>query len=317
MANPSNTDVADSNQAFQRILLAVDDSDATVRAAGYVRALFADHARVKLLSVAQNPLSLFPRGLKTQGFIAAARDELLGDAREALDRIAAMFSDGQVETEIADLSVINGDTVHALLDAASQWRPDLIVMGARHHQGLLRWLEGTVSEPLTRLASCSLLIVPENCRVATDRRPARVEFALDGSASSLVALQAGLQLAAPDTQLRAVYVVDRVVHLLDVAPVNMLESVFLEEGCLALDRAARIFADHGHYGETALIKTHRNQDDVPHAIMRDTLQWNADLLVVGTHGRRGLMRWFLGSVAARTIRIADTPVLLVRAKEDA
>jgi len=40
-----------------------------------------------------------------------------------------------------------------------------------------------------------------------------------------------------------------------------------------------------------------------------------DLLVLGTHGRRGIARWLLGSVAARTARLVDTPVLLARSGE--
>jgi nucleotide-binding universal stress UspA family protein len=64
-----------------------------------------------------------------------------------------------------------------------------------------------------------------------------------------------------------------------------------------------------------LIKTLTTHDDVPHAIVRDTAEWNGDLLVLGTHGRRGIARWLLGSVAARTARLVDTPVLLARSGE--
>ena len=40
--------------------------------------------------------------------------------------------------------------------------------------------------------------------------------------------------------------------------------------------------------------------------------WNADLLVVGTHGRRGVSRLLIGSVAERVVRLAPCPLLLVR-----
>jgi nucleotide-binding universal stress UspA family protein len=40
--------------------------------------------------------------------------------------------------------------------------------------------------------------------------------------------------------------------------------------------------------------------------------WNADLLVVGTHGRRGVSRLLLGSVAEGMVRVAPCPLLLVR-----
>ena len=41
-------------------------------------------------------------------------------------------------------------------------------------------------------------------------------------------------------------------------------------------------------------------------------EWNADLIVVGTHGRRGMERYFVGSVAERLVRKAETSLLLVR-----
>lgn len=43
---------------------------------------------------------------------------------------------------------------------------------------------------------------------------------------------------------------------------------------------------------------------------------DADLVVMGTHGRSGLAHAFLGSVAERTLRAAPCPVLTVKAKED-
>ncbi|ACC74886.1 universal stress protein [Paraburkholderia phymatum] len=314
MANPVDAE-HDSVRAFQRVLLAVDGSEASLHAAQYTNALFSGRAAIAVVSVVQNPRTLFPLGATTQAFLNAARDELISDARAALQRIEPVFCGAMLETEVIDLSKRDGDIVHALLDAVAHWQADLLVMGARHHRGLLRWVEGAVSEPVTRRANSSLLLVPENSRARTDTPPQRILFALDGSAHSLGALRIGLQLASAQTQLRAIYVIDRAVHLFDIAPVDLLEGAFYEEGRVTLDLAERIFSDEGHAGETALVETHRTGDDVPHAIVRDAEQWNADLLVVGTHGRRGIARWFLGSVAARTLPLADTPVLLVSVPE--
>ena len=43
-------------------------------------------------------------------------------------------------------------------------------------------------------------------------------------------------------------------------------------------------------------------------------QWNADLIMVGTHGRRGVERMLVGSVAENLVRIATTSLMLVREK---
>jgi nucleotide-binding universal stress UspA family protein len=50
-------------------------------------------------------------------------------------------------------------------------------------------------------------------------------------------------------------------------------------------------------------------------IVRLARDVDADLVLVGTHGRRGFQRWMLGSVAERTLRLAHCPVLVVRRKD--
>ena len=49
-------------------------------------------------------------------------------------------------------------------------------------------------------------------------------------------------------------------------------------------------------------------------VVAEAARWPADLIVVGTHGRRGLSHVFLGSVAEGIVRSAPVPVLLVRGK---
>src|SRR6185436_20582259 len=52
-------------------------------------------------------------------------------------------------------------------------------------------------------------------------------------------------------------------------------------------------------------------------IVEQAAQWPADLIVIGTHGRRGVSRMLLGSDAEQVARMAPVPVLLVRSAEKA
>lgn len=52
-------------------------------------------------------------------------------------------------------------------------------------------------------------------------------------------------------------------------------------------------------------------------VAQQVAEWQADLIVLGTHGRRGVGRMLLGSDAEQVIRTADVPVLLVRSSGDA
>ncbi len=57
-------------------------------------------------------------------------------------------------------------------------------------------------------------------------------------------------------------------------------------------------------------------NDIAPAIESTAHDYHADLIIIGTHGRRGVRRFFLGSVAEEVIRHARIPVLLIRCNED-
>lgn len=57
----------------------------------------------------------------------------------------------------------------------------------------------------------------------------------------------------------------------------------------------------------------RRIGDVASAILEEAAEWQPDLIAITTHGRTGISRFFLGSVAERIARHASCPVLLVRA----
>ncbi|MFX5245192.1 universal stress protein, partial [Acinetobacter baumannii] len=64
--------------------------------------------------------------------------------------------------------------------------------------------------------------------------------------------------------------------------------------------------------ETVLVETQSVGEDVAGALQAEAVRSGADVVVIGTHGRRGLAHVMLGSVAEKFIRQATTPVLLVR-----
>ncbi|MFM0511740.1 universal stress protein [Paraburkholderia sp. RL17-373-BIF-A] len=299
---------------IKRVIIAVDTSPESARATAYVRHMMLPGARIRIVSVAENPRVILPLGSMTDAELQLARNELARDAAEGVARAKNIFTNAgvDVESDVIEISRQGGYTANALIDAAAEWKADLLVVGARQHHGMLRWVEGTVSESVTTQAPCSILIVPASYEAPIETSPQRILFALDGSAASQDALNFGLRLATPESRLRAIYVIDRAVRLTDLAPVRVLEEAFVQEGKVALAAAARVFAGLSNQAETAFVKTAQIRDDVPHAIVREAEEWRADLMVVGTHGRRGVARWLLGSVAARTARLAHTPLLLAR-----
>ena len=301
--------------ASQRVLIAVDGSTASTHALAYAKAFLPSNAAVHIVSVAENPRTLVPRGSKTMAFLESARDELLRDASDALSRAQSAISrdDISIDTEVIDLSTHGGDVVHALAESAQAWQAELMIVGTRQHHGLLGWIEGTVSGPLGKLVGCPLLIVPEGFASVAEHLPRRMLFAVDGSPIALHALQTGLKFSRPETEFRAIHVLDRPTSLGDFVPVETLEAALVSEGNRALQKAMALLDGTPAHAQSQLIQTDRTGADVPHLIVNDAIEWSADMIVMGTHGRRGVTGWLVGSVAGRVARITKTPVLLVSA----
>jgi nucleotide-binding universal stress UspA family protein len=96
-------------------------------------------------------------------------------------------------------------------------------------------------------------------------------------------------------------------------PSGMLESLS-KIGQSILDKAEAAATAAGVAVETSLVKIETMNQRISEAIASEAEAWPADLIVIGTHGRRGLTRLFLGSVAEGAARLATKPVLLIPGK---
>jgi len=143
----------------------------------------------------------------------------------------------------------------------------------------------------------------------------RIIVAVDGSETSQAALKAAADLCTVfKSQLRIVYVVDlSPVFTGDnyYVPPDGVESALIESGNKILAAAGAAAKQTGCAAETTLIKLDQMNERVADVLVREAASWPADLIVVGTHGRRGLTRLFLGSVAEGVARLSTIPVLLL------
>ena len=143
---------------------------------------------------------------------------------------------------------------------------------------------------------------------------------IDGSATSTRALEAALRFASGSgAELLALYVVD-VPVIGSEAPgydPNLVRDALFEQGARVVDEAIEKMKAAGVTGTQRVVETNPLRDDIAHTILRVAEEWPADLIVMGTHGRRGFQRLMLGSVAERFLRISCCPVLLVPASDTA
>ncbi|MGS0891175.1 universal stress protein [Burkholderia stagnalis] len=305
---------ASSIPPLARIALAVDPTPESLTAARYVRTLLRPGMQLRIVCAIDNPRLVLPDIPRIDALLTSARDDMMREAQATVERIAAVFADSGVEVGqvIVDTSVTGGSVADALANDTSAWQADVLAIGANPHHGLLRLIEGAMSDTLATRARCALLIVPTAYARPSDGPLQRLMFAVDGSEPSLHAVRVGLGFAAPGTLLYAAYVIDRAVRLTDVVPVRALEDAYRVEGEDALARVGPLFHATGNPTKRGIVETRPTSDDVAHALMRDAVHWHAELLVVGTHGRRGIAAWLIGSVARRVAHLAQVPVLLVR-----
>jgi len=138
---------------------------------------------------------------------------------------------------------------------------------------------------------------------------------VDGSATAKRGLDEAIRLAkAGGSAIRLVHVVDELVVVDPEVPVYyqaMIDSL-RESGKATLAKSEAAVKAQGIPVETVMLETMgvRAAD----LIVEQASQWPADLIVMGTHGRRGLRRVVLGSDAELVIRHTTVPVLLLRSE---
>ena len=149
----------------------------------------------------------------------------------------------------------------------------------------------------------------------------KILVAVDGSETSRHALQQAIELA------RTLSASVRMVHVLDMSWLPIGPEVAIDTSALSAARrgvgekiiaAARETAKvAGFEAEAVLIETETPTQQVAETIVREAARWGADLVVMGTHGRRGFQHLMLGSVAEQTARRSSGPVLLIPARKGA
>lgn len=141
---------------------------------------------------------------------------------------------------------------------------------------------------------------------------------VDGSPTSNRGVEEAIRLAKDQSaRLRFLHVVDIHLVAMDMSgAVNMGEviDILRDAGVKILEAAKASAAKEGVAAETVIVDSMAGR--VGEEAVRQAKAWPADLIVMGTHGRRGVSRLFMGSDAETVIRTSPAPVLLVRCAEE-
>jgi nucleotide-binding universal stress UspA family protein len=199
----------------------------------------------------------------------------------------------------------------AIAAAAKRASADLIVMGSRGLTGVKHALLGSVAERTVRTAPCPVLTVKQDGGAAMKLRTILVP--MDFSAAAHRALELAKELAKFAGPSHLI-----LVHAYYV-PIE-LEQYLIQKGDPVLERLSAAVTKDLEVILTDLQKAgisseYIAQNGAPERLIVELAKSkHADLIAMGTHGRRGLAHLLLGSVAERVVQTADCPVLTVREK---
>lgn len=145
----------------------------------------------------------------------------------------------------------------------------------------------------------------------------RILVPIDGSPTAARGLAEAIKLGRlTGAQLRLIHVVDELSFALSASQGMTLTGDMLgmlrEAGAEILAQGAASVKAAGLAVDTTLKDSFAGR--VSDLVVEEAGVWPADLIVLGTHGRRGVGRLFMGSDAETIVRSATVPVLLVRAE---
>jgi nucleotide-binding universal stress UspA family protein len=283
---------------LERILVPLDGSTRAEAILTELRVLLARHdSEVVLLRVVALPTTMNPQEY------ARLLDERRTEARAYVQRVAGeLASAGATARGV----VYEGYPADAILAGAREQAATLIALTTHGRTGLARWDLGSVTEKVLRGGEFPILVTRSfetvEAGATRDRRPAQAAIR-----RMLLPIDAGdLSLAAvgPATELASLFGAEiLLVHVLD-------ENLAGELPMPDIERTQEMVTATGLRAEVVL-----ERGDAAGRILAVAAERQADLIVMATHGRSGLKRWVLGSVAERVMRAAPVPLLLVRGRE--
>jgi len=287
---------------FERVLYPTDGGGPARDLLEFVLDVASHHdAELHLLAVAETNREGLAR-------LAATADQLEREGRAVVSRAAERAAERGVET----VTAVRRGRPHAEIVAyARQVDPGLVVLPTRGRGGL-ETVFGSTTDRVLRRAAVPVLTVRPNTDPRSHHPFRRVLVATDGSEPAAAAVAAGAEVAAAyGARLDLLSVVSVAALGVDIRSELQLDA--LEEQAsdvvdAAVERAEASVAEVSGfvaYGSSI----HRT-------VLSHVEAHEADLVIAGTHGRTGLDRYLLGSVAERLVRGSPVPVLTVRGEAE-
>ena len=293
---------------MKRILVPVDGSDIATKALDFGIERAKLHGAQLTIAFSMNIVQ-----------IAASSEEPadVTDPRPLLDALEneanAIFASAEERAKragvVAERAELEGSPASAILTEAQSICPDLIVMGTHGRRGFERFAVGSTAEDVIRASSVPVFVVPKRADKRRTGPLTRALVAVDGSPAAELALRFACDLArAEGTRVTLCGVIDEVDSRWD----DLDRSEFLE---VEKKKHAKRLLDESKALAQSLgadVATSLRQGKAADEILAAAAGAEADCIMMGTHGRAGIPRFILGSVAEGVLRASTVPVCAIR-----
>lgn len=296
-----------------KILLAVDSSKGSQFALDEALARpWPVNTEFLLLSVLERSFARFP--------------EILRDAEQQATHMVKAAAQTFIRVaRTCTYEVIVGTPRHAICEFARQWKADWIILGSHGHGAIARFLLGSVAQGVLRTAPCSVEIVrPTAAGKTASSRGLKILLATDGSEFSCAAAKSvACRLWPAGSQVKIVSVEELPVFENETAafplaasyPASLLDELLesaRNHAKDALENTRKVLAG----SRLEVIHAPVTPVGDPRSVILECAQhWPADLIVVGSHGRRGFDRLLMGSVSEAVAIHAKCSVEVIRINE--
>ena len=321
---------------FRRILVPLDGSSLAEHALPLAARLAkVSGGTITLLHVSNLTMEYGPSFAQPFMYVESMLEENTAQARLYLDDIerSPVLKDVTVHKEAT-----SGEVAQCILDFAQSDASDLIVICSHGRTGFKRWALGSIAQKVARYSTKPVLIVNSGyttlpATTAASTHPISILVGLDGSPLAetvlLPASQLSVALNAPEKgTLRLLRVVELVQSMRDevAATINAMNEQTIAEARTYLQKVEQRL----HSGDLALFDLNVSSSTAVSYDTADTLVSEAEqgeyrddgaeqegctLIALATHGRGGLKRWVMGSIAERVLGSTKLPMLIVRSPE--
>ena len=292
---------------FSRVLVPYDGSEPAEQALAYGIACARAGAALDIVHVVDESSVTMQPATDVSGFDPLPLLDALEDSAKAvLEAARARCRAAGVE---ANIEVVHEQALGGRAGAAEHHHDQRIVMGTHGRSGLQSMLLGSMNDGVMREGSAPVLTVRTGMRPPREAFFRKVLLAVDDSDPSDAAIGLANRIATEWQTSIVVFSAYDPTSIYEAASDAAIDATELlneeRDGAAAVAERARAMLPAGRASVLVV------EGEAAHAIVAAAKDESIEAIVMGSHGRRGLERLFLGSVAEHVVRESPCPVLVV------